>query len=224
MADTYLGMVDRIADELARSDLTTEIQQAIAQAIREVEHNHFWFNEQRVTFSTVISQEIYDMATYTPPAANAASTTGTPLTFDAVSVNIGGYNRPMIPTPYPVLDQWQSSGSTHTGYPTRYAVQRQSYRLYPIPIGVFTVAISGVRRLWIPDENSVTPDDTSEWFDPDYGERLVRTTAKRILYADVIDDDRNAAKMQAEAGGFLQEMLQRSNGLLATGTLPRYYW
>ena len=57
---TFGNMMDRIADELDRTDLTSQIQKAIQTAIDRYERKRFWFNEARsITFNTVDGQEFY---------------------------------------------------------------------------------------------------------------------------------------------------------------------
>ena len=53
-------MKTRIADEIARDDLTTQIGYAINDAISAYNNERFYFNETRdLTFYTVASQELY---------------------------------------------------------------------------------------------------------------------------------------------------------------------
>jgi len=59
---TYGTMQDRIAREIGRSDLTTQIRDAIQTAIRYYERKRFYFNEFQASFSASSSQEYYDSA------------------------------------------------------------------------------------------------------------------------------------------------------------------
>ena len=53
-------MKARIATELIRTDLTTQIESAVLSAIKHHEREQFYFNEARdLTFNTVVGQEFY---------------------------------------------------------------------------------------------------------------------------------------------------------------------
>ena len=53
-------MKERIADELMRADLETQIELAISEAIRHHQTKRYYFNETRdITFQTVIGQKEY---------------------------------------------------------------------------------------------------------------------------------------------------------------------
>jgi len=57
---TYAEMQSKIADDLNRSDLTSQIQREINRAIRKYSRKPFWFNGQKFNFSVVANQQIYD--------------------------------------------------------------------------------------------------------------------------------------------------------------------
>tara|TARA_R110000796_G_scaffold65782_2_gene151815 strand:+ start:25216 stop:26118 length:903 start_codon:yes stop_codon:yes gene_type:complete len=57
---TYLEMQTKIADDLNRSDLGSQIQREILRAIRKFSKNPFWFSSKRLNFATAIGQQYYD--------------------------------------------------------------------------------------------------------------------------------------------------------------------
>src|SRR5262252_6598248 len=78
-------MQDRIADELMRGDLYSQIATAINDAIIIYQHERFRFNETfTCTFQTVVGQQNYNASntTFTDPAFPGA--TFSPRTFFAI--------------------------------------------------------------------------------------------------------------------------------------------
>jgi len=61
---TYGTMIDRIESEIGRSDLTSDVQNAIQTAIRHYERKRFYFTEFIDSLSTSSSQEFYSVSDY----------------------------------------------------------------------------------------------------------------------------------------------------------------
>jgi hypothetical protein len=59
MTSTFLQMQSRIADDLDRTDLNTQIKLAINRAIQHYEIEPFWFKETSSSFPAVMNQEEY---------------------------------------------------------------------------------------------------------------------------------------------------------------------
>src|SRR6185437_14409038 len=67
---SYLDLQTAIASDLTRSDLTSQIQSAVQDAIAQYETDRFWFNTTRsLTFNTVPGQSQYT-GTDLPQLAN----------------------------------------------------------------------------------------------------------------------------------------------------------
>ena len=184
---TYGIMQDRIADELNRTDLTTQIQYAIKTAVKVYDKQRFWFNESRsFTFSTVANQEFY----------TSTDNTDIPnlLAIDTVQIAISSTDKYLLErVPYEQIEAISSNGTVDAGQPTWFAYYNKQLRLYPIPDGVYTVRVSGH---WALSDLSAT-SDTNNWMTD--GEILIRSRAKRELFTHVIRDVEGAAAMaQAE--------------------------
>jgi hypothetical protein len=52
---TYTQLQSRIADDINRTDLTSQIQQCILLAIQHYKNERFWFNETSATLTTTVS-------------------------------------------------------------------------------------------------------------------------------------------------------------------------
>ena len=57
---TFLGMRNKIQDDLNRTDLTTQVNREINRAIRKYASIPFWFSAQVENFATAINQQSYD--------------------------------------------------------------------------------------------------------------------------------------------------------------------
>lgn len=186
---TLVTMKTRIVDETLRDDLTTtQLNNAINDAITQWEGERFAFNEARYRILTVADQEYYTLITPTLlTSASAAVGTGEMiLEIDGITCTVGSQPYPLCPRTQGWFDENQSG--THTGEPADYGIYGNQLRLFPVPNAVRTLNIYALARL------SPTPmsgdTDTNAWMTE--GERLVRQTAKMILYRDIIRDETGA--------------------------------
>jgi hypothetical protein len=194
-ANTYNQLQDRIANEVLGSPTTTDIQNAISDAILEYERESFDFNQMRyfgdVTGSgsdlaTVQGKEFYSNADL-PALVN----------FPHISkiLVLAFANR------YPLISrspQWiddQSISTTWQGLPTDWCWQAGALRLYPVPDGNYPLIINATIRF----APLVNPTDFSPW--TNRAERLIRVEAKRLLFRDIIRDADQVAAMETELMG-----------------------
>ncbi len=204
MAETYGAMQDRIASELVRTDLTSQIQLAIRSAIKKFERKRFYFNEQRITLTTSSGQEYYTSADNASIPYIAE--------FDSVRITVNGTTYTLHKRDYNWIDQIQSNAS-YTGDPTDYAYYGQQIRLYPIPYLARTVVLSIVNRF----ATLSATTDTNAWMSD--GEELIRQTAKADLLANVIRNNDRAMVMDALATRARDDLLAESTQRGATGKL-----
>jgi hypothetical protein len=196
---TLSTMKSRLADELARSDLTSQIADAINDAIAEHERERFWFNESRdKTFSTVADQRVY--------TASDASWISQIIEIDDLFVTVSGQNRRMCkedPSHMELLSD--SSGSS--GAPYSWAYLDNSIQLYPIPDQAYTVRAVGHVRLTALASDAESNAWTTE------AEQLIRHPA-RLLVQGVILKDGEGASGSAQ-------LAERALGLLRAETSRR---
>lgn len=193
-------MKSRIADEIARTDLTSQIGLAIEEAIDEAATNRFWFNEARaLTFSTVAGQEYY-----------TSDELAAMVEIDAIWFTANGQRRNLsVAGNINVNDL--SDGSPSSGEPSNWSRYGDEFRLHPIPRDVWTVSIDGTTKF-----PELTDDDQSNpWMVQ--GERYVRALAKRILFADVIRDFDEAQIQQTLADRYLGQLISQTYDKVATG-------
>lgn len=200
-------MMDRIADELARSDLTTQIGKAIQSAIRHYERRPFYFNEVRKTMSTSDGAEFYTTSDF-PFIDKMAEIYSAKIT-----VNGGKYS--LIERDWSYIDELQSS-TTHKGDPEDFAYFGQKLRLWPIPDGANDIVFSFVEKL--PAASLSATTDTNYWMTE--AEELIRSRATKRLYAEVIKDTENATVWNALEQEALQALITETESRTMTG-LPR---
>ena len=105
---TFGTMRDRIADELDRADLTSQIEREIRSAVAFYEKKRFWFNEQRIDFPTVASQEWY--------TSSDDSAIPNLLTLDIAKIAIGATNKYELElAPYAELEFASDGGEADEG-------------------------------------------------------------------------------------------------------------
>lgn len=200
-------MIDRIADELARSDLTTQIPKAIQSAIRHYERRAFYFNEVRKTLST--SDGDFDYTTsefaFLDKMAEIYS----------AKITVNGSQIPLQERDWEYLDALRSS-TTSKGDPTDYAYYGKVLYVWPTPNTARDIIISHVEKL--PPASLSATTDTNYWMTD--AEELIRCRAMRKLYADVIKDIDNAGLWGAHENEALQVLIGETESRAMTG-LPR---
>lgn len=209
MSYTYGDMQTRIADELQRSDLTSQIQLAILDAIRDYERQRFYFNEERLVplFTCVVGQEFYTTSDDADIASMPHIDSMTLFAFN---------NRYTLEYITPQQMETISVSPIWTGMPTNYTYYNEQIRLYPIPNYAYPVYVSGTVRYALPSSSS----DGGVWMNE--AEQLIRFAAKEKLYRDVLRDQAQmmaAMKTKEDALTFLQaETAQRGGPAVIRAT------
>lgn len=194
---TYLVMQQRIADELARTDLTTQIPKAIQTAIKHYERQRFYFNQKTTgSFATVADQEYY--------TSSDLADIPNFIQIDSMYFTMSGTRLTILPAAFERIEESQSGAVT--GQPEYFAYYAQKIRLYPIPSDAWTVTVAYHYRL-----TALSADaDTNAWVTD--AEELIRQKAKRTLALDVIRDRdlaESAAILEKEAYDGLRSETRR---------------
>ena len=127
----FSDMQAAIADELARSDLSTEVKREINNAITFYGNKAFWFNEATMASITTIRGQRY----YPLPANFAA-------VLDVLST-IGTYTYRLTARSEQYLDQIDWGNAFWSGYPTVYSFWNGQIRLFPPAQGGLPVQVKG---------------------------------------------------------------------------------
>lgn len=185
---TLSTLKSQIADDLARSDLTSQIADAITNAIEHFQRQPFFFQESRTdTFTTTADQSTYD--------SDDDSSIPLWVKFDSVWLedsNSETYwlTRNSASQLEPLLDN-----SAASGRPYNYAYFGNAFRFYPIPDGTYTVRPVGIIKKAAP----ATDDETGNYWMNDARE-LIRCRAKWYIYGHIIQQYDKAAVMGGREG------------------------
>lgn len=218
---TWGQLKAKIADDLARSDLTSQIAEAMKEAVRFYKwSDRFWLGEAVATFSTVAAQEWYtDAETGYSLLYNAGD--------DSIRITDGDDTWPLIKATYAEIEAWSTSASTQSR-PEYYVIYRNQLRLFPIPDAVYTLTISyrqasystGFRTFPysgapLTGIDDTSPQDTAEGFWTTEASELIRARAKVDLFENTIRDFPEADRMRGrerEVLHMLQAVADRRNG------------
>lgn len=124
-------MIDRIGDELARADLSTQIQVAVSDAITQYQKERFRFNETfTATFQTQVGQQNYNTITDTNFTNIAGPQQFYQIDWMTLTVPPAVFHMPRY-QPEDILILTQTG--TQMGQPYAWAFDNETIMLYPIP-------------------------------------------------------------------------------------------
>jgi hypothetical protein len=179
-------MKDKIADEIARSDLTSQIADKITEAIEAYQPERFFFSETRdITFNTSVGQEFYGDST-SPIAVAGMSTL---QAFDYLILYIGSIPWPIARRTDTEIEVLNQNGLMR-GQPWNWSYFNEQLRLGPVPDTTYQMRIAAHQRIAPPS----TDDQTGNAWMTQIAERMIRCRAKGELYAHVIRDSDEAQK------------------------------
>jgi hypothetical protein len=200
---TLLDLKSRIAADLSRDDLTSQIANAVSDAIKFYARQRFWFNQSRsLTFNTATGQSDYG-------AAN-----------NPVIPNIVRIDALFLPQNQSVfaLDRFEPvdfevvSASFGGGRPTAFTVIDNTIRLWPTPDAIYTLRLHAHYKLPYPADAETNP-----WTDD--AEELIRSHAKMLLYIDLLEDPDGAGRMQAKLPFLLEALNVETSARITTGVI-----
>lgn len=193
---TLATLKTRIASDLERSDMGTQIAECISDAITYYQSERFYFNETRsVTFSTVASQREYTST----DEANIPKF----IKLDAVIATVSGNARELCWTDPVVMELLHDSNVT-AGQPSDYAYYDQSLSIYPLPDQAYTIRLMGHIKKAEPASDS---EANNVWMTE--GFELIRARAKLYFAIHTGVDDGTLAANAARAEVIALERLQR---------------
>lgn len=202
---TFEQMRTRIADDLNRSDLNTQIEKAINRAIEFYEKEWFWFNENSWTFSAVSSTEVVTQA--------SASTTDLLSILNVTLTRNANDIYPLKQITFQELRQKATTGTSHRGPPVEYAFFKNNWHLYPVPDQNYTITVYGQKGYANLSASGDTNDFTTE------AEDLIEARARAWLYLRVLKDTANAELAKVEESEALNSLREKTVNLISTGTV-----
>lgn len=208
---TFITMVNRIATELRRSNMTAEIKNAINDAINREAGQRFYFNEvigevDGYSFATVGGTEYYPDMGF--------------VEVDAMYFYIGQTRYNLCPWSNRAADRMAQGGPITNAQPDMYSRSAGKFRIYPKPSAVRTIYVDGYGRLT--PTPLVADADTNNWMTE--GEQLIRACAKAILLKEVIRDFGEATALEAIAADYRRDLIDQTTLNNSVGTMSPTQW
>lgn len=201
---TLAIMKARIASDLRRDDLTSDIADYITEAIGDFQHKRFYFNETRAyTFNTVNGTQRYTVSEF-PNVVNI-------LKIDGVYITVGGNKYNLFPWQPIELERMTVNTGT-TGQTTHYAFYDNSIWLYPIPTDAWAVTILCQKKIAAPADDN---EASNIWMTD--AARMIRCQAKGHLYAHVIQEMDKAQIQYGLAKDALSILEEKTADLVKVG-------
>lgn len=178
-------MKARIASELRRTNITSQIADAINTAINQLEAERWYFNESRdFTFNTVDGQDIYD--------GDDSAFIPRILKFDYVKIAQGD-NIFTLGVEPPERIEWLNQNSTSRGMPLSYCYYGEQIRLSYVPDTAYEIRVAALVKMPAPADDT---EANNPWMVK--AEKLVRSYAKWELYSNVLMDPDKALMFSPE--------------------------
>lgn len=193
---TYAEVQALILGDLHRTDLTTAVQTAMANARDKVRMDRFYFNEAQSSF-TVSTTALYAISTVLPTA----------LEVDTVRVWHNSSPSALRRLHWDTLADLDET--LVTGLPSAWAVHHQMLRLYPTPDQSLAVEVSYLKDLSV-----------SAWCS--YAPTLVRAMAEVELYNLVLHDPAGAQRAAEAVQIERAALLRRQPSMAASGEIRGY--
>ena len=204
---TLNALAAEIADDLNRSDLSSQISTAIERAIDHYRQTRFYWNETRdSTFVTVDGQARY----------TSSDDADIPLFFqiDEVFVNDGTRERELQLYSPARMEYLLGETTPAENVPYAYAYYDRSFWLYPVPGAVYTVRPLGAIEKASPATGT---EAGNVWFVDAY--ELVHCRAKLYLAVHTLKDTELALTMKAAERNALSQLTSATGKRVSTGRL-----
>lgn len=209
MTKTRAQLETQIADDLARGDLTTQITEAVDQAILQYEQERFWFNQVHSQTATFSSSETHVDFSAMPKKF---------LEVDRVRVaTSAGVNFYWEVTPASYASVMQAQETVILARPLEYVVYNNALQFDSKANRDYSLFIDGLVSLGSVASASFSTADTSAWFND--GRTLIRATAKADIFANLLEAPEKAAVFEALAQKELNKLRAKTNQKLGFGPI-----
>lgn len=178
---TQAVMKARIASELRRDNITSQIASAISTAIDAYQGRRLFFNEDdTVSFSTVANQEYY--------SSSDSASLALLEKIDYVHLVISSQSFELSQVDKDWIDLASTNGTT-SAQPYHYSWYNERLQLFPAPSSsAWTIRIGGMFKVAAPASDG---EANNPWMTD--AETLIRSHAKYELYTHVLMDERKSA-------------------------------
>ncbi len=193
-------LINAVADDLNRDDLTAQCSDAVVMAIRHYAHKRWWFNEASNTFTTTASTSAYVL-----PSDFRA--------MDYVEARWPGDNWQEVRSMEFATVKQMNEGTTVTGYPSNYSIRDQKIHLAYTPNGAYTVRLYYQRAL-----AALTASASSSWTTD--CQDLVRAHAARTVALRTLHDPELASLFSAIEQTEYQRLMAENDKRVTSGKVP----
>jgi len=204
---TYATLQSNVADMLSRSDLTTQIAQAINRAVAYYGRERFWFNEATTSFSTTNATRAYTTTTLPSYVQE----------IDVVELATSSDRWPLVRRTHEYLLTISGDG-THKGQPMDWSWYDGYLYLYPTPDAAYTVHLAYQTGYADLSAGSDTNDFTTNAQD------LIENRTAWDMCLRYTKDIQGAQAYKAAELESLQALAAKSARLLHTGRIARFDW
>lgn len=170
MAASFADLKTRIADDINRSDLSTQIDTYLRRAVEHYERRRWWFNEGMATFSASTSQDRYTLSALVSDLLVPNTLELTRGSGNKVRLGLMTWER--------YLDDWRFS-TTSLGEPVQWAIYGGMLWLGPVPGLGYELTISYVKTL-----GSFSDGTSNEW--TTYADELLCARTEKMLGVRVL--------------------------------------
>lgn len=164
----WADLKSRIADELDRSDLSTQIGRELVRAVQHYERQRWWFNEAQATASTSSSQAAYAVPTDL-------------LLIDSVEITVSTRQETMNEIGWQRYMEEYRYGTTTGSVPSDWTYYADQLWLGPVPNGVYVLNMSYVKTLgpasFTDGTDNIWTNDAEEMITA----RVLKTLGGRVL-------------------------------------------
>lgn len=213
---TFLDVRDRIADQLSRSDLSSQIDREIQLAIARYNRRVSWLHEVRgATLTTVAGQRFYTAIDLTAGAGVqdvAGRSAVSVQDVQKIEYMRASDDEPLCQIGYREFEErYDVTGSV--GGPEYFALYAGQIGLWPAPDAVEVLTLSVVVKPVIP----TAATDESVWFDQ--AQELIENAAASAICRKFLSDGERAQAFQVYEAAAWDELVREGNQKMATGRL-----
>ena len=200
---TRIDLLNRVYDDLKRTDVSTAVDSAVTSAIRHYNRERWWFLEAVAETTTSSSQAYYVV----PPDMKK---------MDNLLITISGSKVPLDLVSYDEIDN--EDDGRFFGQPVKVAMYQDSLRLSPVPNGEFVITMSYHRKLDESTTGSVSNSWTNEGFD------LIRYRAAYDVAKHTLRNRDLALGFKEDETDTYHQMVKENIGRISTGQISRSQW
>ena len=202
---TLATIRSNVADALNRTDLSSQIDRAINEAINHYESETTWFNETSGIVTTVASQQSYDTTDGLPDdVLEILKVTLTQATNNTYT---------MVPKEIQWILDNNTSGSTFTGPSIYYAWYANKLYLYPTPDDAYTITLYYKKSY-----SDLSGDsDSNDW--TDNASDLITSRSEWWVYLHILHNPQLASTVKAHELESYNRLMRRTTQLVSSGKL-----